>query len=136
MYIGYGDRMRKITISLQDSSLYFKFRNKKLDDVNLLNTNVISNNELVFSDEYIKNNERLVSLFIHDLIKENNINKVVLSNNSLFDLVFIVIKTIREIDTIELKEDINLSYELCEKIIELGTIKHVYAYQIPTFMMN
>ena len=136
MYIGYGDRMRKITISIQDSSLYFKFRNKKLDDVNLLNTNVISNNELVFSDEYIKNNERLVSLFIHDLIKENNINKVILSNNSLFDLVFTVIKNIKEIDTIEFKEDINLSYELCEKIVELGSIKNVNAYQIPTFMIE
>ena len=48
--------MRKITISIKDSSLYFKFRNKKNDDVNLLNTNIISNNELVFSDEYIFTN--------------------------------------------------------------------------------
>ena len=61
--------MKKITISIQDSSLYFKFRNKKLDDVNLLNTNVISNNELVFSDEYIYKNSNLVNLFIKDLIK-------------------------------------------------------------------
>ena len=70
--------MRKITISIQDSSLYFKFRNKKLDDVNLLNTNIISNNQLVFSDDYINNNERLVSLFIHDLIKENKITGLLL----------------------------------------------------------
>ena len=34
--------MKKITISIQDHSLCFKFRNKKIDDVNLLNTNVIS----------------------------------------------------------------------------------------------
>lgn len=128
--------MRKITISIKNSSLYFKFRNKKLDDINLLNTNVISNDELVFSDDYIKNNERLVSLFIHDLIIENNINKVVLSNNSLFDTAFTIIKNLNAIDTIDLKEDITLSYELCEKIIELRSVKHLTAYQIPTFMIE
>ena len=59
--------MRKISIAIQDSSLCFKFRNKKLDDVNLLNTNVISNNELVFSDEYIVSNLKLKTLFRKNL---------------------------------------------------------------------
>ena len=128
--------MKKITISIQDHSLCFKFRNKKLDDVNLLNTNVISNSELVFSDEYIYKNERLVSLFIHDLIKENKINKIVISSNSLFDLAFVVIRDAEEISCIELKDDITLSYEICEKIIGLSHLKKLICYQIPTFMIE
>ena len=128
--------MKKITISIQDHSLFFKFRSKKLDDVNLLNTNVISNSELVFSDEYIYKNERLVSLFIHDLIKENKINKIVLSSNSLFDLAYVVVKAGEEINYIELKYNITLSYEICEKIISLKNLKKLVCYQIPTFMIE
>lgn len=128
--------MKKITISIQDSSLYFKFRNKKLDDVNLLNTNVISNNELVFSDEYIYNNANLVNLFIKDLISENNIDSIIISNNSLFDLVLTIINGIDKIKTIDLKEETTLSYEICEKITKLGYVTTLKCYQIPTFMIE
>ena len=54
--INCGERMKKITIAIKDNSLIFKFRTNKPVGPNLLNTNVISNNELVFSDEYIKEN--------------------------------------------------------------------------------
>lgn len=128
--------MKKITISIQDSSLYFKFRNKKLDDVNLLNTNVISNNELVFSDEYIYKNSNLVNLFIKDLISENNIDSIIISNNSLFGLVTTIINGIDKITTIDLKEETTLSYEICENIIKLGYIKTLKCYQVPTFMIE
>ena len=128
--------MRKISIAIQDSSLYFKFRNKKLDDVNLLNTNIISNNQLVFSDDYINNNERLVSLFIHDLIKENKINRIIISSNSLFDLAFGLVKKHKEITEVELKDDDALPFEICEAITKSNYIKHVYCYQVPTFMIE
>ena len=128
--------MRKITISIKDSSLYFKFRNKKNDDVNLLNTNIISNNELVFSDEYIFTNEKLVSLFLHDLIKENNINKVIINNNALFDLVFTLIKHSNQVTSLELLEEAALPYEICDGVIKLRFIKEISCYQVPTFMIE
>ena len=67
--------MKKITIQIQDKSLIFKYRTNKPVPTNLLNTNVISNNELIFSDEYIKENTKLVGLFLSDLAKMREINE-------------------------------------------------------------
>ncbi len=43
--------MKKITVLIQNNTLVFKYRTNKPVANNLLNTNVISNNELVFSDD-------------------------------------------------------------------------------------
>ena len=64
--------MKKISIVVKDSSLLFKFRNNKNIDNNLLNTSVISDNELIFSDEYIYSNSEIVGLFLNDLVVDNN----------------------------------------------------------------
>ena len=47
--------MQKIVITINNSILYFNY-NQKSDQVtkSLINTNVINNNELIFSDQYIK----------------------------------------------------------------------------------
>ena len=60
--------LKKITILIKDNALYFKYRTNKQVQVNLLNTNVISDNELVFSDEYITLNVKLVHNFIKELV--------------------------------------------------------------------
>ena len=73
--------MKKISIVIKDNSLFFKYKVKKMDEPNLLNTNVISNNELVFSDEYILENQKIVSLFIADLAKEHDIKNIVSVDN-------------------------------------------------------
>ena len=75
--------MKKISIQIKDASLFFKYRIKKLDEPNLLNTNVISNNELVFSDEYIRDNLKIVRLFITDLVRDENIKTIVVSNSDM-----------------------------------------------------
>ena len=61
-----GEHMKKIAIEINEKTLFFKYRTNKPVSVDLLNTNVISNNELVFSDDYLAKNERIVSLFIAD----------------------------------------------------------------------
>ena len=60
--------MKKILIKIKDNSLIVKEKVKLSPEYkNILNTNVISCNELVFSDEYIENNQRLVSTFLNEL---------------------------------------------------------------------
>ena len=72
--------MKKITVTIKDNTILFKYRIKKPVEPNLLNTNVISNNELVFSDEYLKENVKIVSLFLNELIQEKEITDVVISD--------------------------------------------------------
>ena len=53
--------MRKILVKIIDNKIYFKNRRKLTENYqNMLNTNIISDNELLFSDEYIDQNKKIV----------------------------------------------------------------------------
>ncbi len=128
--------MKKINIQIKDTSLIFKYRIKKLDEPNLLNTNVISNNELVFSDEYILSNLKIVSLFIEELVKEESIKNIVVSNSDIAEIVIDLVKNISNIETFRIESDDTISYSFCEKIIEARNIKLLNCYSIPQFMIE
>ena len=56
--------MKKIVIKIKENSLIIKERIKLTSEYkNIINTNVISCNELIFSDEYIINNKKIVTTF-------------------------------------------------------------------------
>lgn len=128
--------MKKIEITINESALIFKYRTNKPVDASLLNTNVISNDQLVFSDEYILKNIKIVSLFIFDLVKDRQINEVVVSNNDLGLLVLQILKKIPLIDTFTIKDDENITFALCDEIIKLKTIKKVNCYSIAEFLIE
>ncbi len=128
--------MKKIAIKIDKDTLFFKYRTKKLSEPNLLNTNVISNNELVFSDEYIEENKKVVGLFIDDLIKEKAVKNIVVSNNELALIVVDLLFKVDGIDTLKIEEDDNLTYSLCEKIISSNKIKKLECFSIAQFMLE
>ena len=75
--------MKKILIKIQDNSLVVKERIKLSTEYkSILNTNVISCNELVFSDDYIENNKKIVATFLDELTKNYNVDTIILENNS------------------------------------------------------
>ena len=128
--------MKKITIQIQDKSLIFKYRTNKPVPTNLLNTNVISNNELIFSDEYIKENTKLVGLFLSDLAKMREINEIKISCAEIALLFIDIISRINTITSLVITEDEVLNYGLCEKIIKTKNIKKVNCYSIPEFLIE
>ena len=128
--------MKKITIQIQDKALIFKYRTNKPVPTNLLNTNVISNNELIFSDEYIKENTKLVGLFLSDLAKMREINEIKISCAEIALLFIDIISRINTITSLVITEDEVLNYGLCEKIIKTKNIKKVNCYSIPEFLIE
>ncbi|MGN1338197.1 MAG: class B sortase [Candidatus Coprovivens sp.] len=128
--------MKKITILIKDESLIFKYRANKPVATNLLNTNVISNNELVFSDDYIAQNKKIVGLFICDLVKEQNITNIIINNNDMALLILDIFKDLKEINCLSLHDDETISFELCEKISKTNNIKKINCYSIPTFLIE
>lgn len=128
--------MKKITICIQDNSLIFKYRTNKPVSTNLLNTNVISDNELVFSDEYLVKNQSIVGLFINDLLKEKNIKNIILTNNDIANLVLDIVSDIDLIESIYIKDNDKLTFSVYEKICKLKNLKLVNCYAIPTFMIE
>jgi sortase B len=128
--------VKKISIVIKDNSLFFKYKVRKMEEPNLLNTNVISNNELVFSDEYILENQKIVSLFIADLAKEHDIKNIVVSNNELALLVFDVLKKLDSVECFKIEEDDNLTYAVCEALVNSKCIKKLECFSIAQFMLE
>ena len=128
--------MKKILIKIKDNSLIVKEKVKLSPEYkNILNTNVISCNELVFSDEYIENNQRLVSTFLNELTKTYNINTAILESN-VFALIFLkIFKNNKQITTLILKEDSPLTFSMCEAIMQ-SYIKNVNCYALQPFMID
>lgn len=128
--------MKKIVIEISDNALSFKYRTNKPVPDNLLNTNVISNNELVFSTDYISNNSKIVGMFINDLATDKGINTAIISLNEIAELIIPLLKKAESITTLCLNDDTTLSYSLCEAIVDSKHIKQLSCYAIPTFMIE
>ena len=55
--------MKKVLISIKDNQIIFSYKtNNSNISSDLINTNIISENELVFSDIYIKENTKIRNL--------------------------------------------------------------------------
>lgn len=128
--------MKKIALYLHDDTISFKYRAKKIEKSDLLNTNVIYDNELVFSDEYILENKEIVSLFLLDLYNDYNIRKFRFSCNEIAEIVLDTFKHLPRVDLITLKEDTFLTYSLYEKIVQYNNVKEISCYSIPAFIME
>jgi sortase B len=129
--------MKKILINIKDDYLHFAFRSSiNKDQGNLLNTNIISDNELVFSEDYIKDNEKIVSLFIKELCVDRDIHKVSVSKLELAIPIIKLLKKNEYITSFAIKENENLTYAICEEISHNKYIKTLNCFSAPTFMLE
>ena len=129
--------VKKILISIQNNNIFFSYKTNNSSISNdLINTNIISNNELIFSNIYIKENSKILSSFIKELSIQYNTNKVIISKMELAPLVLELLKKATNITEIEIKEDESLTYTVCELLIELNHIKNVNCYTLQPFMIE
>ena len=125
--------MQKVQITIAKDTLNFSYCVKSVSN-ELLNTNVISDNELVFSVDYLKANKRIVSLFLNDLGKDLNISKISISRYSLAQIIVEIINPLKYIKELKLLEENSLPYELCEVIIENKSLEKLDCFSVPSFM--
>ena len=86
--------VKKILISIENNSITFSYKTNNSSISNdLINTNIISNNELIFSDVYISENAKILSSFIKELALQYNVNKAIVSKIDLASLVLNLLKT-------------------------------------------
>src|SRR5574344_2148834 len=132
-----GDYVQKILISINNDTILFTYNyNDNKTYESLMNTNVISNNELVFSDEYIINNSKIVGLFINDLITEKNITKIIITKFNLLPIIKEVLNKIDPLDCLYISDENNFTYEAYEIIIKVNKFKKINCYSIPTYMIE
>src|SRR5574344_1210458 len=132
-----GDYVQKILISINNDTILFTYNyhdNKTYES--LMNTNVISNNELVFSDEYIINNSKIVELFINDLIIDKKIDKIIISKFSMLTILQMALTKINAVNYLYISDESNFTYEAYEILVKLKKFKKVNCYSIPMYMID
>lgn len=128
--------MKKVLISIKNDSIIFSYKIPPKTDINLLNTNIISDNELLFSEDYIESNIKIVSLFVKELCQEKNLYRAIIDTNHLAVIVLDLFKKNPFITAINIKENCSLTYSVYEKIIENRNINYVEASSIQQFMLE
>ena len=127
----------KILIKIKDDKLSFLNRKKLNNEYkNMLNTNVISNDELVFSDEYIKKNYKILSYFFSELTNSYNINVLSFQNMEVAFLIMPIFNKIKNINTLYFESEEVLPFKMCEKILKCNNIKYISVGYVPQYMFE
>lgn len=129
--------MKKILITIKGDTLQFRYCQKKeKNNKDLLNTNVISDNELLFSDVYIENNNKIVSNFVKELVVDQNIKNVEVETVALGELVINILSKIENIELLNISSDENITFTLSEQIVENDNVKKVSCYSAPGYIVE
>ena len=103
--------MKKLLFKIKDNTLVIKEKIKLSTNYkNLLNTNVISSDELIFSDEYLVTNNKIVASFINEIVTSYKIDSLLIEKNEFIIMILNIIKNNKSIINLILKEDSPLTY--------------------------
>ena len=129
--------MKKVLLLIKKNYLFFSYKESLEKDVEILiNTNVISNNELVFSEEYINENPKIISTFIKELCESHNISKISFEKNDIALMIIDLIDKNSKINSIYLLEEKSPSYELVEKIVKSKHFEYVNCFSLPNYLLE
>lgn len=129
--------MKKVLIGIKDHALTFKYK-KSTDKINqnLMNTNIITDNELVFSDEYIEQNKKIVISFVKELIETYSIKQLIIKESALTFTAIELINNSDKVKAIFFREEKQLTYEMCEKVLTNHHIRIINCYSMPPYMIE
>ena len=129
--------MIKVLVQLKNNCIHFKVRKKLTNEYkNMLNTNIISDNEILFSDTYILENSKIVASFLDGLANHANANTAVIEVEDISLLIISIIKSMPHINNLILSYDSVLSHKECELILKCPNIKYLNCYNLYEFMIE
>ena len=127
----------KILVKIKNDRLCFITRKKLNPDYkNMLNTNVISNNELVFSDEYIFLNQKIICTFFNELIKTYSITTLSFQSLEVLYIFLPFLAKFKGVSSLYLESDEIMPYKLCEKLCKINNLKYLSFEYIPQYMFE
>ncbi len=127
--------MKKIIIHIQNNNLIFSYKHNQTVREDLINTNIISDSELIFSDDYILTNKKLVIPFFKELCDMNAIDTLVFQNSKLAIFMIELFKNIK-IKKVKIKKEESVPYSFCELLVGLKTITELDCYSIANFILE
>lgn len=128
--------MQKIEIEFKNEfvKIYLIVKEKNLDKT-LLNTNIISNEKLLFSLDYIKKNQKLVGSFLKEIVLEKKTSTILCNDMNVISTVGYVFKNTPIIKVLMNTND-NFTYDAYDAIKSINTLKEVECNSIPTYLIE
>ena len=128
--------MQNIEIEFKNEFVYIYLivKEKNLDKT-LLNTNIISNEKLLFSLDYIKKNQKLVSSFLKEIVLEKKTSTILCNDMNVISTVGYVFKNTPIIKVLMNTND-NFTYDAYDAIKSINTLKEVECNSIPTYLIE
>lgn len=127
--------IKKILVTILGPYICFYYKNDSAYK-DLLNTNIISDSEVVFSEEYIKNNKTIVSSFLEELIAKNKISKAKFKDQSIAIIILDILVKNKNIKELYIEDNTPLTFDLFVKIKNFKSIKYVNCFCIPKFILE
>lgn len=127
--------IKKILVTILGPYICFYYKNDSTYK-DLLNTNIISDSEVVFSEEYIQKNKTIVSSFLDELILKNKITKAKFKDQSIAIIILDVLAKNKNIKQLYIEDNSPLTYDLFVKVKNAKAIKYVNCYTIPKFILE
>ena len=129
--------MKKILIGIKDNALTFKYKKStdKIDN-SLVNTNLITHNELIFSDVYIEENKKIVISFVRELIDQYHITQLIIKESDLTFTAIDLLNNNEHVKAIFFREEKQLTFEICEKVLTNRYIRIINCYNMPPYMLE
>ena len=131
--------MTKIRISTKHNAFTFSISPEnrvKNNNINLTQTDIINTSSMIFTLNYIYKNIDIVSSFVTGLAIQRKISKVIIKDYELSDIVLLLIQNIKELNSLEIIPNKELSYEIYERLLYCPYIKELNCYTIKSFMLE
>ena len=123
-----------VEIKIIDKLIYFSIYNDKIKKVNLNNTNVINEEQMIFSKKYIECNYDIISTFINLIVLKKNITTAIIKSNELGKIILPIINSIPQISNIKFLEDKELDYTTTSFLLDNNNLVSIECYNLPEIM--
>lgn len=128
--------MDKIIFKISNNLLSVSVFNKDTPKDNLNNTNIIDTKNIVFSDDYIKDNLELVSSFLNVIIIKRNIGKISIRNYQIISLILDIIKNIPSLTELIILANEPINYDIFLKLLDNKYLEKLDVYDIPRYLLE
>ena len=95
-----------------------------------MDTNIIANNELVFSYEYILSNSKIVGLFIKEIIEERKITKIVVDKFEMFKILEGPFSIFDKLESLYISDETNFTFVIQGDETRCGIVKNLRHHRI------
>ena len=127
--------LKKIIINIQNDALLFSYKRNHTIREDLMNTNIISDSELVFSDDYIVENKKIVMPFFQELCEMYQIKTIVFQNCELASFLLEFFNH-TSVNKVSIKKQETIPYSFYEQLIQIKNIQFLDCYAIANFILE